>query len=113
MAINTEIKDIMSKEGVLFDVAEKIEYKRELNAEEKEIAEISDAWAREIGKTGKDPECTIAEFINRTVNEEIYNAPDELLESLKEVLLVSLMIMKVTKIQRIHLLHMRQHMEVM
>ena len=29
MAINTEIKDIMSKEGVLFDVAEKIEYKRE------------------------------------------------------------------------------------
>ena len=44
MAINTEIKDIMSKEGVLFDVAEKIEYKRELNAEEKEIAEISDAW---------------------------------------------------------------------
>ena len=54
MAINTEIKDIMSKEGVLFDVAEKIEYKRELNAEEKEIAEISDAWAREIGKTGKE-----------------------------------------------------------
>ena len=43
MAINTEIKDIMSKEGVLFDVAEKVEYKRELTAEEKEIAEISDA----------------------------------------------------------------------
>ena len=84
MAINTEIKDIMSKEGVLFDVAEKIEYKRELNAEEKEIAEISDAWAREIGKTGKDPECTIAEFINRTVNEEIYNAPDELLDQIFE-----------------------------
>ena len=37
MAINTEIKDIMSKEGVLFDVSEKIEYKRELNAEEKEM----------------------------------------------------------------------------
>ena len=44
MAINTEIKDIMSKEGVLFDVDEKVEYKRELTAEEKEIAEISDAW---------------------------------------------------------------------
>lgn len=82
MALNTEIKDIMSKDGVLFDVAEKVEYKRELNAEEKEIAEISDAWAREIGKTGKDPECTIAEFINRTVNEEVYNAPDELLDQI-------------------------------
>lgn len=84
MALNTEIKDIMSKDGVLFDVAEKVEYKRELNAEEKEIAEISDAWAREIGKTGKDPECTIAEFINRTVNEEVYNAPDELLDQIFE-----------------------------
>lgn len=84
MAIRTEIDELMKKDGVLFDVAEKVEYKRELNAEEKEIAEISDAWAREIGKTGKDPECTIAEFINRTVNEEIYNAPDELLDQIFE-----------------------------
>lgn len=44
MAINTEIKDLMEKEGVLFEVAEKVNYKRELNAEEKEIAEISDEW---------------------------------------------------------------------
>lgn len=44
MAINTEIKDLMEKEGVLFEVAEKVNYKRELNAEEKEIVEISDAW---------------------------------------------------------------------
>lgn len=84
MAINTEIKDIMEKDGVLFDVAEKVEYKRELNVEEKEIAEISDAWAKEIGRTGKDPECTIAEFVNRTVNEEVYNAPDELLDQIFE-----------------------------
>ncbi len=82
MAINTEIKDLMEKEGVLFEVAEKVNYKRELNAEEKEIAEISDAWCREIGKTGKDPECSIAEFINRTVNEEVYSAPDELLDQI-------------------------------
>ncbi len=26
MAINTEIKDIMNKKGVLFEVAEKVEY---------------------------------------------------------------------------------------
>lgn len=84
MAIRTEIDELMKKDGVLFEVAEKVEYKRELNAEEKEIAEISDAWAREIGKTGKDPECTIAEFINRTVNEELYNAPDELLDQIFE-----------------------------
>ena len=82
MAIRTEIDELMKKDGVLFDVAEKVEYKRELNAEEKEIAEISDAWAREIGKTGKDPDCTIAEFLNKTVTEEVYNAPDELLDQI-------------------------------
>ena len=82
MAIRTEIAELMEKDGVLFDVAEKVEYKRTLTAEEKEIAEISDAWAKEIGKTGKDPNCEIAEFVTRTVTEEIYNAPDELLDQI-------------------------------
>lgn len=80
--LNTEMKDVMSKKHVLFDVAEKVEYKRDLNAEEKEIAEISDAWAREIGETGKDPECEVAAYIKRTVQDEVYNAPDELLDQL-------------------------------
>lgn len=84
MAIRSEIDELMKNDGILFDVAEKVEYKRDLSAEEKEIAEISDAWAKEIGKTGKDPECTIAEFVNRTVNEEVYNAPDELLDQIFE-----------------------------
>ncbi len=114
MAINTEIKDLMEKEGVLFEVAEKVNYKRELNAEEKEIAEISDAWCREIGKTGKDPECSIAEFINRTVNEELYNAPDELLiRFLIEIPLGSLMMLNLIKIRRIHWLLMRRQRVVM
>lgn len=84
MAIRSEIDELMKNDGILFDVAEKVEYKRELNSEEKEIAEISDAWAKEIGRTGKDPECTIAEFVNRTVNEQVYNAPDELLDQIFE-----------------------------
>lgn len=84
MAIRSEIEELMKDDGILFDVAEKVEYKRDLSAEEKEIAEISDVWCREIGKTGKDPDCTIAEFVNRTVNEEIYNAPDELLDQIFE-----------------------------
>jgi hypothetical protein len=78
--LKTEIAELMSKDNVLFDIAEKVDYNRNLSAEEKEIAEVSDAWAREIGKTGKDPECEIAAFITKTVNEELYNAPDELLD---------------------------------
>lgn len=80
--LTSEMQDVMCKEHVLFDVAEKVEYKRSLTAEEKEVAEISDAWAREIGKTGKDPDCQIAAYINKTVQEEVYNAPDELLDQM-------------------------------
>lgn len=80
--LTSEMQDVMSKKHVLFDVAEKVEYKRELTAEEKDIAEISDAWAKEIGETGKDPECQIAAYIRRTVQEEVYNAPDELLDQM-------------------------------
>lgn len=78
--LTSEMQDVMSKKHVLFDVAEKVEYKRELNTEEKEIAEISDAWAKEIGDTGKDPDCQVAAYIKKTVQEEVYNAPDELLD---------------------------------
>lgn len=83
--LNTEMKDAMSKNGVLFDIAEKVEYKMDLTTEESEIAEISDAWAKEIGETGKDPDCEVAAYIKRTVQDEIYNAPDELLDRIFEV----------------------------
>lgn len=82
MSLKIEVAELMEKPGVMFDVAEKVEYKRNLTNEEKEIFEISDAWAREIGKTGNDKDCEIAAFVNKVVNEEIYNAPDELLDSM-------------------------------
>lgn len=78
--LNTEMKEVMSKGHVLFDVAEKVENRLDLNTEEKEIAEISDRWCKEIGESGKDPDCEIAAYIRRTVQDEVYNAPDELLD---------------------------------
>lgn len=80
MSLRSEIKELMNKDGVMFEIAEKVEYRQDMTSEEKEIAEIADSWCREIGATGKDPDCEIAAFITRTVNEELYNAPDELLD---------------------------------
>lgn len=82
MSLNSEIKELMNKDGVMFEIAEKVEYRQNLTSEEKEIAEIADSWCREIGKTGKDPDCQIAAFVTKTVNEELYNAPDELLDQI-------------------------------
>ena len=82
--LTSEMQDLMSRDNVLYDVAEKVEYKRELTAEEKDIAEISNEWAKEIGEAGKDPDCQIAAYIKKTVQEEVYNAPDELLDMMFE-----------------------------
>ena len=82
MSLKIEVAELMEKSGVMYDVAEKVEYKRNLSTEEKEIYEISDAWCKEIGKTGCDEKKEIAAFVNKVVNEEIYNAPDELLDSM-------------------------------
>lgn len=82
MSLKIEVSELMQKPGVMYDVAEKVEYKRNLTSEEKEIYEISDAWCKEIGKTGCDEKKEIAAFVNKVVNEEIYNAPDELLDSM-------------------------------
>ena len=84
MALNTEIKDIMSKDGVLFDVAEKVEYKRELNAEEKEIAEIKSKIDKTNDKIvimkdfmtqykGKLKEVSAFGSVDETVAEKIVN----------------------------------------
>lgn len=37
-------------------------------------------YCREIGNTGNDPDCQIAAYIKRTVQDEVYDAPDELLD---------------------------------
>jgi len=78
--LKTEIAELMQKDGVVFDVAEKVHYRQNLNTEEKEISEAFDAWAREIGRTGNDSDKEIAAFVQRTLQEELYNAPDELLD---------------------------------
>lgn len=80
--LNTEIAEVLDKKnGVMYDIAEKIVYNRQLDNEEKEIFELSDAWAREIGRTGRDEKHEISQFIERTLtNDDIQNAPDELLD---------------------------------
>lgn len=80
--MNTEIAELMHEPGHVYEMAEKTKYKRNLSAEEKDAAGVLDAWAKEIGKTGYDEGHEIAAFVTRTVNDELYNAPDELLDSI-------------------------------
>lgn len=80
--LNTEIAELMKKDGQMFEIAQKITYNRNLSNEEREMAEVCDAWVKEIAMNGNDRDCEIASFIRKTVTDEIYNAPDALLDRL-------------------------------
>lgn len=79
--LNNEIASLMNEPRRMYTWAQKVGYKMNLDAEEKEISSVVDAWAKKIGDTGKSDN-EIANYIIKTVEPEIYNAPDELLDSL-------------------------------
>lgn len=69
----------------LYEIAAKTnDPKLTLNDSEKEVAEQLDEWARKIGETGHDRDHEIAAFVTRTIRDEFYDAPDELLDSMFE-----------------------------
>lgn len=78
--LRTEIAEVQNN-GKMFEIAQKTTYNLKMNTEEREVVELCDAWVREVAEKG-DPTKELAAFIKRTVNEKIYNAPDELLDSI-------------------------------
>lgn len=66
------------------EIAAKTVRNMSLNDNEKTVAEYLDEWARKIGETGHDEGHEIAAYITRTVRDEVYDAPDELLDAMFE-----------------------------
>lgn len=83
MALNIEVAELMKKPGRVYSVAEKTQYNLPMDAEDKEIAEVCEAHINELIDKG-DPDREIAQFVNRTVTDDTYNAPDELLDAMFE-----------------------------
>lgn len=81
MALNIEVAELMKKPGRVYSVAEKTQYNLPMDAEDKEIAEVCEAHINELIDKG-DPDREIAQFVNRTVTDDTYNAPDELLDAM-------------------------------
>lgn len=77
--LNIEIAEVMQTPGKMFSIAQKVHYKKKLDNEEKDVAEIADAWVKEAAEKG-DPDKEIAAFVKRTTNDEIYETPDDLLD---------------------------------
>ena len=77
--LKVEVAELMEQEGKVFEIAQKTTYNLNLTNEEKEISAICDAWVKEVAEKG-DANKEIAAFVKRTIQDEIYNAPDELLD---------------------------------
>lgn len=79
---NTEIAEAI-KNVNLYEMAAKTEYKTgSFSDEEKALIAELDPYFKKIGERGADPEHEIAAFINRTITEQVYNYPDDLLDIL-------------------------------
>ena len=66
----------------MMELASKTAAQVALSDDEREVTAQLDEWAREIGKTGHDKDHEIAAFIEKTINTEIVNYPDELLDDI-------------------------------
>lgn len=80
--IKTEIASLMNEKGKVFEWATKVDKKMNLNSEDKEISSVVDAWAKEIGEKGSDNNMELSNFVLKIVQPEIYDVPDELLDTM-------------------------------
>ncbi len=76
---NTEIAEAIQSVNI-FDMAQKTVYApTTLTEDEKKVAELFDPYIKKMGN-GVDPNCEISAFLQRTLQDEMFNAPDEILD---------------------------------
>ena len=84
--IRTEIAEFMEQPVQLYDMAEKYVVNKYNTSvftnEEKEVSEVINAWAKEIGETGVDEGREISEYIKKVITDTEYNKPDALLTTM-------------------------------
>lgn len=80
---NIEVAEILNSVD-MFELACKTNRDAALTENESIAVAELDARFKEIGRLGFDKDHEIAAFISKTLNEEIYNAPDELLDEMFE-----------------------------
>ncbi len=70
----------MVKKTDMFELAQKTNYQLDMTDAEKDVVAELDESFRKIGETGHDRDHEISQFLRKVVNQEIYEAPDEVLD---------------------------------
>lgn len=82
--LRNEIAEAMETDGLMYEISSKTKYNKKLTQDETEVAQVVDAWAKEIGEKGSDPDKELSAFIIKTVEPVVYDLPDALIDSLFE-----------------------------
>ena len=77
----TEIAELV-KANNMYEIACKTSRDLAMSEDEKTIASGLDTYFKKVGETGNDSQQEIAAFVKKVVNEELYEAPDELLDAI-------------------------------
>lgn len=81
--MNTELSAIMGQGGRLVEWSNAIKYAPgNLTGENKEISAVMDAWAKELGRTGNDPNHELSQLITKSFTPDTVTAPSELIDAL-------------------------------
>lgn len=80
---NVEIAEVI-KNTNMYELACKTTRNINLSDDESTVVAQLDAHFKEIGARGCDPDCEIASFIQKAINQERATAPDELLDAMFE-----------------------------
>ena len=80
---NVEIAEALGKVDI-YEVACKTNKNISLTDTESEIVSQLDEHFKEVGRRGVDADCEIAAFIQKAVNTELQDAPDEILDRIME-----------------------------
>ena len=80
--LNVEVSELMKEDGKMMNWATKVKHNIELSAEEKEISQVIDTWAKKIGNGDMQNAYELSQYLVKTVQPEVYDAPDEILDKL-------------------------------
>ena len=78
--MNTELSEIMSTNNRVVELVTKVAYNVDLTNEDKEIAAVIDTWAKELGKTGCDPNHELSQMITKAITPESVITPSSLID---------------------------------
>lgn len=79
--MNTEFASILNESGRIVDWAEKVTYKLDLNADDKEISSVTDAWLKDVvGRTGHDANHEISQLIAKAISTPVVETSSVILE---------------------------------